>query len=89
MHLLLLRGPVVVVGPLWASFRPAVTSGGRGRVSLAVVQIAIRSPCVASGQGCLLAVPQSIAEVDGEACRPRAESSEQSRGPTKQAEPWA
>lgn len=43
-------------------------------MSLAMVQIAIRSPCLVSGQGRLLAVPQTIAKVDDEACRPRAES---------------
>lgn len=53
---------------------------GRGCVSLAMVQIAIRSPCWVGGQGCLLAVPQTVAKVDAEACGPRAEvACEQSR----------
>lgn len=61
-------------GPPRASLRAAATSRGRGRVSLAVVQIAIRSPCLVSAQGRLLTVPQTVAKVDGEACGPRAES---------------
>ena len=70
----------VLLSPPRVSLRAAVTSRGRGCVSLAVVQIAIRSPCLASGQGCLLTVPQSIAEVDDKACRPRVERNEQRRG---------
>lgn len=65
-------------GRPWVSLTAAVTSGGQTCVSLAVVQIAIRSPRLASSQGRLLTVPQTIAKVDDEACGPRAESSEQS-----------
>lgn len=49
-------------------------------MSLAVVQVAVRSPCLASGQGRLLAVPEAVAEVDGEACGPRAGAVRSGRG---------
>lgn len=53
----------------------------RGCSSLAMVQIAVRSPCLVSGQGRLLTVPQTVAEVDDEACgrqwRPCAQGSGQ------------
>lgn len=63
----------VLPGRLWVSLRAAVTSGGQTCASFAVVQIAIRSPCLASSQGRLLTVPQTVAKVDDEACGPRAE----------------
>lgn len=58
----------------------AATPRGRSCASLAVVQLAVRSPCLASGQGRLLTVPEAVAEVDGEACGPRAGGSEQNGG---------
>lgn len=61
-------------GPLGASLGAAATSGGRGCASLALVQVAVRSPCLVSIQGRLLAVPQAVAKVDDEACGPTAET---------------
>lgn len=50
----------------------AAAPGGWTCASLAVVQVAVRSPCLASGQGRLLTVPEAVAEVDDEACGTRA-----------------
>lgn len=47
---------------------------GQGCASLAMVQVTVRSPCWVGGQGRLLAVPETIAKVDEEACGPRAET---------------
>lgn len=49
-------------------------SWGQDRASLAMIQVTVRSPCGVGGQGRLLAVPETIAKVDEEACGPRAET---------------
>lgn len=57
----------MLLRPPGASLRAATTSGGQGCGSLALVQIAVRSPCLVSSQGCLLAVPQAVTKVDDKA----------------------
>lgn len=57
---------------------------GQRWVSLAMVQVTVRSPCLVGGQGGLLAVPEAVAEVDEEACGGQ-QSAGMKRGPGTQA----
>ena len=58
----------------------AGVSQGQDRASLAMIQVTVRSPCGVGGQGRLLTVPETVAEVNEEACGPRAEMGCESGG---------
>lgn len=63
----------------------AGVSWGQDHASLAMIQVTVRSPCGVGGQGRLLAVPETVAEVDQEACGSRAETGcESGRRPQSQ-----
>ena len=57
----------------------AGVSRGHDYASLAMIQVTVRSPCGVGGQGRLLTVPETVAEVDEEACGSRAETGCESR----------
>lgn len=53
--------------------------GGWGRTSFALVQVAVRSLCLAGSQGCFLTVPDPITKIDGETYGKREQKDEESR----------